>query len=363
MKNMDPHIPVPERCKAGVVSNNGPNYQLAVQEVAVPKPGPDQLLIRLNATGLCYSDIHYMLEDLPLPRMGDYGVHSPGHEGAGVVVAVGRDVKGWNPGDRAGIAPTWDTCMSCELCSSDMECHCPDAVPTGLKVSGTYQQYVVSPARYTIRIPNGVDDFSAGPIMCSGSTMFRALRESHLRAGQWVVIIGAGGGVGHMGVQIAKAMGLRVIGVDTGKDKEQLCLTIGCEGFVDFGKSSDLARDVIAIADGQGAHGVLVTASSAVAYRTAPRLLRVGGVVVCVGMPASGSAFAGDDPMHIILKNLKIVGSLTGSRQDTIGALSLAARGLLNPVYETFGISQLPHAVDQLRQGKVKGRCVVDFNI
>lgn len=99
-------------------------------------PGPDQLLIKLNATGLCYSDIHYMLEDLPLPRMGDYGVHSPGHEGAGVVVAVGHDVRGWKPGDRAGIAPTWDTCMSCELCSSDMECHCPDAVPTGLKVSG-----------------------------------------------------------------------------------------------------------------------------------------------------------------------------------------------------------------------------------
>jgi propanol-preferring alcohol dehydrogenase len=165
-----------------------------------------------------------------------------------------------------------------------------------------------------------------------------------------------------MGVQIAKAMGLRVIGVDTGKDKKQLCLTLGCEGFVDFGKSGDLARDVIEIADGQGAHSVLVTASSAAAYRVAPRLLRVGGIVVCVGMPASGSAFAGDDPMYIILNNLNIVGSLTGSRQDTIGALSLAARGLLKPVYETFSIGQLPHAVDRLRQGKVKGRCVVDFN-
>ncbi|KAE8419832.1 chaperonin 10-like protein [Aspergillus pseudocaelatus] len=359
---MNPHAPLPQRCKAGVVSNNGPNYHLAVKDVAVPKPGPDQLLIKLNATGLCYSDIHYMLEDLPLPRMGEYGVHSPGHEGAGVVVAVGHDVKGWKPGDRAGIAPTWDTCMSCELCSSDMECHCPGAVPTGLKVSGTYQQYIVSPARYTTRIPNGVDDFSAGPIMCSGSTMFRALRESKLHAGQWVVIIGAGGGVGHMGVQIAKAMGLRVIGVDTGEDKEQLCFRLGCEGFVDHCKSNDLVREVIQVADGQGAHGVLVTASSAAAYRVAPQLLRVGGVVVCVGMPASGNAFAGEDPMYIILKNLKIVGSLTGSRQDTLGALSLAARGLLKPVYEMFSIEQLPDAVGRLRQGKVKGRCVVNFN-
>jgi propanol-preferring alcohol dehydrogenase len=105
-----------------------------------------------------------------------------------------------------------------------------------------------------------------------------------------------------------------------------------------------------------------VTASSTAAYRIAPRLLREGGIIVCVGMPASGSAFVGDDPMYIILNNLKIVGSLTGSRQDTIGALSLAARGLLKPVYETFSIDQLPHAVGRLRQGKVKGRCVVDFN-
>ncbi|GKZ19139.1 hypothetical protein AbraIFM66951_004499 [Aspergillus brasiliensis] len=341
---MDPQTPLPQKCKAGVVSNNGPNYQLSVQEVAVPTPGPDQLLIKLNVTGLCYSDIHYMLEDIPLPRMGDYGVHSPGHEGAGVVVAVGQDVKGWTTGDRAGVAPTWDT------------------LSTGLKVPGTYQQYIVSPARYTARIPDGVDDFAAGPIMCSGSTMFRALRESNLHAGQWVVIIGAGGGVGHMGVQIAKAMGLRVIGVDTGEDKEQLCLQLGCEGFVDHRKSNDLAAEVVRQAEGQGAHGVLVTASSAAAYRVAPRMLRVGGVVVCVGIPASGTAVAGDDPMYIILKNLKIVGSLTGSRQDTLGALSLAARGLLKPVYELFSIDQLPDAVDRLRQGHVKGRCVVDFN-
>ncbi|KAL3442219.1 chaperonin 10-like protein [Aspergillus insuetus] len=313
---MNPHILLPQRCKAGVVSINGPHYQLAVTEVAVPKPGKAHpRTMQLNASGLCYTDIHYMLEDLALPRMGDYGAHSPGHEGAGVVVAVGHDVKGWKPGDRAGIAHTCDTCMSCELCSSDMECHCPDAVPIGLKVSGMYQQYVVSPARYTT--------YSKWH-----------LRESHLHAGQWVIIIGAGGGVGNMGVQIAKAMGLRVIGADTGKGKEQL-------------------------SDAQGAHGVLVTASSAAAYQVAPLLLRVGAIVVCVGMTASGSASAGDDPMYIILNNLKIVGSLTGF-QDTIGALLLAARGLLEPVYEAFSIDQLPHAVDRLRQGKVKGRCVVD---
>ncbi|KAL1848847.1 hypothetical protein Plec18170_007863 [Paecilomyces lecythidis] len=111
-------------------------FELNVQDVPVPSPGPEELLIKLNVTGLCYSDIHYMLEDLPLPRMSHFGVSSPGHEGAGIVVAMGNNVTGWKIGDRAGVAPTWDTCMTCELCASDMECHCPEAIPTGLKTPG-----------------------------------------------------------------------------------------------------------------------------------------------------------------------------------------------------------------------------------
>ncbi|CAG8080380.1 unnamed protein product [Penicillium salamii] len=358
---MQVQFPLPETCKAGVVTNHGPAFELKIEDVQVPHPGPDQILIKLNVTGLCYSDIHYMLEDLPLPRMGHFSVSSPGHEGAGVVVAIGKDVKGWALGDRAGVTPTWDTCMSCELCATDMECHCAQAIPTGLKVSGTYQQYITSPARYTSRIPDSVDDCAAGPIMCSGSTMFRAIRESNLRAGNWAVFIGAGGGVGHMGIQIARAMGMRVIGIDAGPEKEKICLDLGCEAFIDFTKSANLSGEVRKIAEGKGAHGVFVTASSSAGYKVAPRMVRVGGVVVCVGMPPSGTVVAGDDPMYLILNNIKVVGSLTGSRQDTANALSMAARGLLKPIYELYDIEELPGAVQRLVQGKVNGRCVVQF--
>ncbi|XHG08430.1 hypothetical protein AWENTII_011530 [Aspergillus wentii] len=177
------HVPDQFTCRVGVVTNRGPNFDLSVQDVSIPSPGPGQLLIKLNVTGLCYSDIHYMLEDLPLPRMNDYGVRSPGHEGAGVV-RIGSGVTDWKIGDRARIVPTWDTCMSCKLCSSDMECHCAQAIPTGLMPPGTYQQYIVSPARYTSRILDGVDDFAAGPIMRCGSIMFRAFKEPKLRVGQ-----------------------------------------------------------------------------------------------------------------------------------------------------------------------------------
>jgi propanol-preferring alcohol dehydrogenase len=150
-----PFHSIPPTCKAGVVKRHGQAFELAVEEVRVPRPGlcsprhctekadllvagPSQLLLKLNCTGICYSDIHYMLEDLPLPRMGDYGVRSPGHEGAGVVVAVGEGVTDWKIGDRAGVKPTWDTCMSCELCLSTLECHCAGAIPTGLKVPGKF---------------------------------------------------------------------------------------------------------------------------------------------------------------------------------------------------------------------------------
>ena len=151
------------------------------------------------------SDVHYMLKDLPLPvQMDEMGVRSPGHEGAGVVVKLGKNVKGWKIGDRAGIKPMMSVCQNCERCWTGLEQWCPSSVSTGLQVNGTYQQYIASPARYTTRIPEGVPDEVAGPIMCAASTMHQALVEAKLKAGEFVVFPGGGGGVGAQGVQLAK---------------------------------------------------------------------------------------------------------------------------------------------------------------
>ncbi|KAL1598715.1 chloride channel [Paraconiothyrium brasiliense] len=233
MAETNGNIGLPKTCKAGVVVNEGPDFTLAVEDVPVPTPGPDDVLIKLNATGICYSDIHCMLADLPIGTMSSFGVRSPGHEGAGVVVALGSNVTKWKIGDRAGIKPIYDCCFDCELCWAGKETYCGKADQIGLQYPGSYQQYVISPARYTQRIPDGVDDFVAGPIMCSGSTIYCSLKEAGLKAGDWVVFPGAGGGVGHIGVQLAKAMGLRVVGVDAGEEKRALCMKLGCESFVD----------------------------------------------------------------------------------------------------------------------------------
>lgn len=225
-----------------------------------------------------------MLNDLPIPKMSEFGVRSPGHEGAGVVVKLGSNVTNWRVGDRAGIKPAYDACFDCELCWSGRETYCDESPQIGLQFPGSYQQYLLSPARYTQRIPDGVDDFSAGPIMCSGSTIYCSLKESGLRPGDWAVFPGAGGGVGHMGVQIAKAMGMRVVGVDGGDAKRDLCMKLGCEAFVDFTKVKSVEEEVVRICDGKGAHGVFVTATSASAYASAPMMTRISGKVMCVGL-------------------------------------------------------------------------------
>jgi propanol-preferring alcohol dehydrogenase len=128
---------IPTTCKAGLVVNAGPNFSVVVDDVPVPEPGPDEILLRLNATGVCYSDLHYMLEDLPMPKMSAFNVRSPGHEGAGVVVKVGANVTNWKVGDRGGVKPLWDVCMNCEWCwDGKHETYCAKGIVTGLMISG-----------------------------------------------------------------------------------------------------------------------------------------------------------------------------------------------------------------------------------
>ncbi|TLD37519.1 alcohol dehydrogenase [Venturia nashicola] len=336
-----PTFDIPKQCKAGVVYNEGPDFELKVEMVDVPEPGPNDVLLKLNATGICYSDIHFLLNDLAPVPMSFFGVRSPGHEGAGVVVKIGANVKNFRVGDRAGIKPLMDTCGAC-----------------------SYQQYVVSPARYATPIPDGVPDYIAAPIMCSASTMLCSLESSGLKPGNWACFPGGAGGVGIQGVQLAKAMGFRPIVVDTGADKKEFALSMGAEAFIDFQTCGDVVGEVKAVAGGVGAHGVFVTGPAA--YPTAVGFIgdRVGGVIICIGLPPKSSEFIlGARPQQYIMKGLVIKGSLVGTQAHTVKALEFARRGLLKQIAEVLPIDRLPEAVARLRAGKVTGRMVVDFNL
>ncbi|KAL1629238.1 hypothetical protein SLS56_005461 [Neofusicoccum ribis] len=356
------HPEIPKTCKAGVVVNEGPDFRVEVQDVEVPEPGPDELLLRLNATGLCMSDIHFMQNDWAVPPMSTFGTRCAGHEGAGVVVKVGANVKNWKVGDRGGVKPLWDVCGACEQCWTGKENYCQKGVYTGLVATGTYQQYITSPARYTSPIPDGVPDEVAAPIMCSASTMHRALVDSALRPRDWVVFPGGGGGVGVQGVQLAKAMGFRPVVVDTGAPKRELATKMGAEAFVDFREVESVAEEIKKVCDGLGAHGVIVTAPQA--YKDAVSYIgdRISGKIVCVGLPPAGATTIGADPNLIVFKNMTIVGSLVGTMSDTAAALDYARRGLLRPIAEVRGLSKMPESVQQLRRGEVAGRVVIDFN-
>ncbi|RSM15070.1 hypothetical protein CDV31_005150 [Fusarium ambrosium] len=332
---------IPKFCKAGVMTQEGKDFKVEVQTVPVPEPGPNDVLIKLNCTGICHSDIHFMMGDFGY-KMSSFGVKSPGHEGAGVIVKLGSLVTDWKIGDRVGIKPMWYTCQNC-----------------------SYQQYVTSPSHYTLPLPDGVDDYTAGPIMCSASTIYRSIRESNLRHGQWALFPGGGGGVGIQGVQIAAALGMRPIVIDTGEDKRKLCLELGAEAFIDFKQVSDVAKEVIAIADGVGAHGVFVTAPSAYSYAIDCIGTRVGACIMAVGLPPfDDSMIVGAPPKQLIYQNLMIKGTLTASRRDFCEALDLAKRGKLKSVTTgVYPFDKLPEAVEMVHQGKVAGRLVVDFNM
>ena len=178
----DAGIQIPKLGKAACVVNPGADFSVELKDdIPVPEPGNGEVLIKLTTTGICYSDLHYMLEDLPIGSMvNDFHVHSPGHEGIGHVVKIGAGVESTavpplKVGDKVGLKPVWKSCGSCELCTSEREMYCTKAQQTGLHVPGTYQQYVLGWTDHVVRIPDGVEDVVAAPIMCAGATIYRGV--------------------------------------------------------------------------------------------------------------------------------------------------------------------------------------------
>jgi len=361
MSDPSPTFDIPKECWAGVVKNEGPDFYVEVEKIPVPEIGPQDVLIKLNATGLCLSDIHYMLNDWAMPPMSHFGVKCAGHEGAGVIVQVGDQVKNLKVGQRAGFKPIQDVCHSCEYCRTGKETYCTKAVLTGIHCDGTYKQYVVSLENYTTLIPDGVSDYVAGPVMCSASTIYTSLKESELKPGQWAVFPGGGGGVGIQGVQLAAAMGLRPIVVDTGDERRKLTLSLGAEEFVDF-KEGDPVKKVQELTDG-GAHGVFVTAVQSYPISLGYLGMRAGAKVMCIGIPPAGKHHIDLDPTALVFRGQQLRGTLVSSMADVDETLDFARRGKLHLEPTVVGLSKFNEAVQKLKNGQVAGRMVVDFNI
>ncbi|TQN71908.1 Alcohol dehydrogenase 1 [Colletotrichum shisoi] len=326
------------------------------KKIPVQKPASDEVLINIKYSGVCHTDLHAMMGDWPLatkiPLVG-------GHEGAGVGVARGELVKDVEIGDYAGVKWLNGSCLACTFCQDADEPLCPHALLSGYTVDGSFQQYAIAKAAHVARIPKDVSLEAVAPVLCAGITVYKGLRESVVRAGQWVAIVGAGGGLGSLALQYAKAMGIHTVAIDGGAEKGEMCRKLGATEFVDFTTSTDLVEDVKkATPEGLGPHAVILLAVSEKPFQQATQYVRARGTVVCIGLPAN--AYLRAPVFDTVIRMITIKGSYVGNRKDTAEALEFFRRGLINAPFKTVGLSQLNEVFDMMKKGQIAGRYVVD---
>ncbi len=335
--------------QAAVVTAFG--QRLTIDEVPVPQPGHGQALVKLISSGVCHTDLHAVEGDWPVKPSPPF---IPGHEGVGRVVALGEQTSGLAVGDLVGNAWLWSACGNCQYCRTGWETLCEEQQNGGYSVDGSFGQYMLVDARYAVRLPDGVDPVEVAPVLCAGVTVYKGLKMTEARPGQWVVISGIGG-LGHLAVQYARAMGLRVVAVDVADDKLELARKHGAELTVNA-----LAEDPIEVIQREigGAHAVLVTAVHPRAFGHAIGEVRRGGTIVFNGLPP------GDFPapiFDIVLKGLTIRGSIVGTRQDMVEALDFYTRGVIHPTVHTRSLDEVNEVLDEMKQGKIDGRVVIEY--
>ncbi|TPX17628.1 uncharacterized protein E0L32_012073 [Thyridium curvatum] len=344
---------IPTEQWAQVLEEKGGKVQY--KKIPVPKPGPDEVLINIKYSGVCHTDLHAVNGDWPLdvklPLVG-------GHEGAGVVVARGELVHDVEIGDHVGIKWLNGSCMSCEQCRQSNESLCAEAALSGYTVDGSFQQYAIGKAAHVARIPKECDLAAVAPILCAGLTVYKALKSSGARPGQYVTIAGAGGGLGSYAIQYAKAMGLHVIALDGGDEKRESCLKLGADTFVDFKTSKDTVAEIRAASGGAGPDAVLLLAASEKPFQEASQYVKSKGTIVCVGLPAN--AFVKAPVFDTVVREINIKGSYVGNRQDTAEALDFFRQGFIKAPYKIVGLTELQKVYDLMQEGKVTGRYVVD---
>ncbi|EWZ34042.1 chaperonin 10-like protein [Fusarium oxysporum Fo47] len=349
-----PVIEIPKEQWAQVLEK--PGGLVVHKKVPVHMPGPDEVLVNVKYSGVCHTDLHAMMGDWPLKRkMPLVG----GHEGAGVVVAKGELVMNIEISDHVGIKWLNGSCLNCTFCLQGDEQLCPQALLSGYTVDGTFQQYAIAKAAHITRIPSECSLEDVCPILCAGLTVYKGLKESGVRPGQYVAIVGAGGGLGCVALQYAKAMGVHSIAIDAGNDKSKVCKDLGAAAFIDFQESSDIAADVrAAVPDGFGPHAVLVLATHEVPFQQAYKYVRSHGSVVCIGMP--GYAYLKAPIFATVVRMVNIKGSYVGNRQDAAEAIEFFRLGQIKAPHKLIGLSHLQDVYDMMLKDEIVGRYVVD---
>jgi propanol-preferring alcohol dehydrogenase len=325
-----------------------PQAPVEVLDVPVPQPGQGEVLVKLEASGLCHSDV-FLAASPRLPR-------TPlilGHEGVGRVVALGEGISRFRIGDRVGIAFLHHSCRECGFCQAGQENFCLKQAQTGYHVDGALAEYAVGAEDFIARIPDGLSSVQAAPLCCAGLTAYKAVRTAGLAPGEWIVLFGAGG-LGHLAIQLAKRAGLRVAVVDLADDKLEMAASLGADLTINGSKQEP--RKVMA--QYGGAAGAITLTGSLAAIEQAFPTLRPNGILVLVGLSVKKFELP---VIPTVLQGLRISGVFVGTPRDLQEIVDLAATGAAHVHTETCRLEEVPAAMERMRQGALMGRVVVEF--
>jgi propanol-preferring alcohol dehydrogenase len=326
---------------------------LVIRNIDVPTPGPGQILVKTEACGVCHTDLHARDGDWPLKPGLPF---TPGHEGIGLVVALGTGVTAVKLGERVGVPWLYSACGHCEFCLAARETVCAGAQFGGYTKNGGFAEYILADPNYVAHIPAGLSAVDAAPLICAGITSYKGIKETQAKPGEWIVVSGIGG-LGHLAVQYARAMGLRVCAVDVDDGKLAHATKLGADAMVNAKQGDPIAK-VMEITGG-GAHGVLITAPSLPAFKQGVGFTRKWGTCVLVGIPP------GEFPMplfDVVANCITVRGSFVGTRKDMAEALAFAVNGRVKADIELQPLSAINLVFERLAKGEVPSRVVLDFS-
>ncbi len=325
---------------------------LVLEDRDIPVAGPGQILVKVEACGVCHTDVHAKNGDWPVKPALPF---IPGHEGIGRVVALGAGVTAVKEGDRVGVPWLYSACGHCEHCLAAWETVCAEAQFGGYTKNGSFAEYVVADPNYVAHVPAGLTPTAAAPLICAGITSYKGIKETGARPGEWLAISGIGG-LGHLAIQYAKAMGLHVIAIDPSDGKLAHATRLGADRVVNP-QQGDPA-EAVKKATGGGAHGVLITAPSLPAFKQGVGMTRKRGTCVLVGIPPGEFP----TPLFDVVANcLTIRGSFVGTRGDMAEALAFGAEGKVKADIELQPLSAINDVLTRLEHGDVASRVVIDF--
>ncbi|MPW44267.1 alcohol dehydrogenase AdhP [Acinetobacter guerrae] len=337
--------------KAAVVTEF--NQPLQIKDVEIPKVSAGKVLVKMIATGVCHTDLHAMHGDWPIKPSLPF---IPGHEGVGEVVEIGAGITHLKVGDKVGIPWLYSACGHCDHCYAGWETLCKQQQNSGYSVNGSFAEYCLADGEYVGVIPDGVDLLEIAPILCAGVTVYKGLKMTEAKTGDWVAISGIGG-LGHVAVQYAKTMGFNVVAIDVDDSKLVLAKELGADVGINALKV-DVKEEVLK-ATGEGCHGVLVTAVSPKAFEQAVSIIRRGGTMVLNGLPPGKFDLSIFD---MVLDGITVRGSIVGTRLDLKEALDIAARGKVKAHISVEPLENINDIFDRMEHGKIDGRIVIDFN-